>query len=122
MEKILFLLGAGEPSYSSAKSLAYGFRSLKYEVHTMGPGYWGRYEADTLLPDRPHIEYYSPEEILERAPWQPSIIINCDPHAFIQGKCPLDIPVVFVGTDPHRAGILYRKVLSQGGYTHFFCG
>ena len=122
MANILFFLGAGEPHYSSAKSLAYAFRLLGHEVCTMGPGYFDRYEADVLMPDRPHIEYYSPDEILERAPWSPSLIVNCEPHAFLRGQGPPEIPIVFVATDPHRAGSLYHAVLSQGSYTHFFCG
>lgn len=121
MSKICCLLGAGEPRYASAKSLSRAFRELGHDLITVGPGYFDRYEADILLPDKAHVEYYSYSEVLERLPWSPDLLVNIDPHAFCSGEKPAGLCSVFVATDAHRAGELYHRVLEQGSYDWFFC-
>ena len=120
--KIVILSGAGEPSYSSNKALTYAFRELGHEVLFIGPGYYDRYEADILLPDKPHIEYYSYEEVLSKLPWFPDLALCIDPHGFYNGPKPPGLISALVATDAHRAGILYYQVLIAGEYDYFFCG
>lgn len=118
--KIVILSGAGEPSYSSNKAISHALRVLGHDVVFIGPGYFDRYEADILLPDRLHIEYYSFEEILSRVSWQPDLILNVEPHAFLCGPKPPEIKSVFYATDAHRAGSLYYEVARQGTFDHVF--
>lgn len=119
MAKLVIALGAGEPQYSSCKSIAAAMRELGHKVITVGPPYFDRADADILLPDRPHVEWYTVEEVLRNVPWQPDMVLNVEPHCFLMGPKPDGLPVVFCATDAHRAGVLYHRALLEGAYDYF---
>ena len=122
MSKLLILSGAGEPSYSSNKALTHAFRSLGHDVIFMGPGYFDRYEADILLPDIPYPELYSYDMVLEKSPWQPDLLLNISPHAFLTGIKPPEIKSCLYTTDPHREGEFIYRIAAQGSYNFLFLG
>ena len=123
MAKLLILTGMGEPECSSTKGLIHAFRDLGHEVCTAGPPYWGRGDdADIPLPDRPHPELYTYEEVLSLAPWSPDLFLDIEPHAYVSGKKPPALVSAFLATDAHRAGELYERMLREGQYAFFFNG
>lgn len=122
MAKVIILTGMGEPEFSSNKGLIHAFKALGHEVITAGPGYWGRPAGDIALPDKPHIEYYTYEEVLSKAPWQPDLFLNIEPHAFATGPKPPEVISAFYATDQHRAGELYHRIASQGSFNYLFIG
>lgn len=120
MGNIAILCGGGEPYWSSTQGLVRAFRNLGHGVWTAGRAYYGRSLADHALPPRDHIEWYSYEEILKDCPFQPDIFVCIDPGSYPNGTRPQNIPSVFFGTDAHRCGVMYRKVLEAGNFDYFF--
>lgn len=123
MANLIIATGMGEPEFSSNKGLIHAFKILGHNVITAGPPYWDRgYDTDILLEDKPHVEYYLYKEILDRAPWQPDLILNIEPHCFLSGPKPPEIISAFYATDQHRAGELYYRIASQGSFNYIFIG
>jgi len=123
MARIIILTGMGEPEFSSNRGIIHAFKELGHDVITAGPPYWGRgYNADVPLPDKPHPEMYSYEEVLSKVQWQPDLFLNIEPHAFATGPKPPELISAFYATDQHRAGGLYHRVASQGNFNYVFIG
>lgn len=118
--KICLLSGAGEPRYSANKSMYYALKRLGHEVLFCGPGYFGRFEADILLEDRPHPEYYSYEEILSKLPWMPDACVCIEPHGFFTGPKPTNLRSAIYITDLHRAAASYVPIIQSGCYDMIF--
>ena len=121
--KIVIATGMGEPEFSSNKGLIHAFKTLGHDVLTCGPPYWNRgYDADIPLEDKAHPELYSYEMVLGKAPWQPDLVLNIEPHCFLSGTKPHGIKSAFCATDQHRAGEFYHRVASQGSFDYLFIG
>lgn len=123
MARLIVATGMGEPEFSSNKGLIYAFRALGHEVIRCGPPYWDRgHDAEIVFDDRDFPESYSYEEVLARAPWQPDLILQCEPHFYFHGPKPPEITSAYYFTDPHRGGAMWHKMAIQGNFDHVFVG
>ena len=118
--KICVLTGASEPQYSTNGGILCGLRSLGHDIWTVGPAYsyngppQNSIGVDVVLPDYPHIEYYTYNQILPLCPWTPDFFLCIEPHGYFLGDH--KVPSAFYATDHHRAGSLYMKVIPAGQY------
>ena len=121
--KILCCFGQGEPDFSSARGIVHGLKTLGHDVLTCGPPYWDRgHDADIVFDDRDFPESYSYQEILARVPWQPDLVLQCEPHFYFHGPKPPEITSAYYFTDPHRGGAMWHKMAIQGNFNHVFVG
>lgn len=121
--KVLCCFGQGEPEFSSARGIVHGLKMLGHDVLACGPPYWDRgHDADIVFDDRDFPESYSYSEVLERAPWQPDLILQCEPHFYFHGPKPSEITSAYYFTDPHRGGAMWHKMAIQGDFDHVFVG
>ncbi len=114
MSRILYVLGAGEPTYSSSKGLLHALLKLGHEVFSVGRAYFGRAEADAILPPRDHIEWYTYREILDHSPWpvdQIDLLINFEPGGYCCGAMLREVI---------KAGNYLMFANLQPNYSHFF--
>lgn len=121
MSRLLVCTGGGEPPYSSNQGVIDGLRSLGHEVVSIGPRYWDRCLCDIEVPDSKFPEYYSYEEILTLAPWQPDLIVQCEPHFYLSGKKPPEIISCNLVLDPHRGAVAFRRLAEEGSFNVVFC-
>ena len=121
--KILYVSGAGEHPYCSGPGLIRAFRKLGHEVWAVGMSY-GRFGPDFNheIPNRPHVEWVPYLEVLKDCPWEPDILFNCEPHAYMQGPKPTGLISATYQTDPHRSGVLLQDTLKEGEYNILFLG
>lgn len=119
--RILVCSGAGEPEYTTSKSFIRALRRTEHAVMTCGPSYCNDLRADIEIEDRQFPELYTYKEVLEKCkPFDPDIIIQIEPHFYLNGEKPLNIKSYYWILDAHRGGFAYRSLAEMGSFDAIF--
>lgn len=113
---------------TSGESLKRAFETLGHKVFTCGPKL-GNFDGELLsdcdikVYDRPHPERYFYEEIMGKVKEKGlhlDLILQLDPHFYLVGQPPKDIPAAYYLVDIHRGGRGFRDLAIEGNFNFLF--
>lgn len=113
--------------YTSNDSFIQAFKDLGHEVITCGPTF-GNFDGELIGQIRDirvhdkkeHPETWTYEEILDKCPIKPDLILQMDPHFYLKGDKPKNIICAYYVVDVHRGASVFRDMALAGNFDYVF--